>query len=67
MTRDAFKKWADTTVRYFTDEGTISKINRDFAVEIREYDPKLADLYVKLAEASEAIRKHLVARAGSGR
>jgi len=62
MTRDAFRKWADSTVRYFTDEGTVSKINRDFAAEIREHDPRLADLYVKLAEASEAIRKHLTER-----
>jgi hypothetical protein len=64
MTREAFRAWARTASKTFAAAGRVSTINRAFAERIRHYDAELADLYVRLAVANEAIRAHLLARAG---
>jgi hypothetical protein len=61
-TVEQFRTWATSTNRMFTRDGSVSHVNRDWAKELRPFDPVLADLYVKMAEANEAIRAHLAKR-----
>ena len=64
MTRDEFRAWAKRTVRFFHAEGPASKSNREWADKIRPFDAPLADLYLRVAEANEAVREHLEVRFG---
>ena len=63
LTLDQFRQWARDTVRMHYDGGAWSTSNRTWAERIRPHDAALADLYVRLAEAQEAIRAYLVKRA----
>jgi hypothetical protein len=64
MTIEQFRRWARQTARMHYDAGAWSTSNRDWAERIRPYDAELADLYVRLAEAQEAIRVYLMKRVG---
>ncbi len=63
-TREQVQTWAVTAARMFAKDGPLSHVTRDFAEELRPFDPKLADLYVQAAEVNEAIRAHLAKRTG---
>lgn len=63
-TIEQFRTWATTAARMFAEDGPLSTVNRSFAEEIRRFEPTLADLYVRAAEANEAIRAHLARRVG---
>ena len=54
MTREEFQRWTRNTVRYF--RGDPNRMTRQFAESVRPFDPDLADLYVKLADAHDTIR-----------
>jgi hypothetical protein len=61
-TMDQFRTWAQTTVRVFLRDGAVCRTSRNWADEVRPFDPVLADLYIDAAKANEAIRAHLAKR-----
>ena len=59
MNRAGFQSWVARARATFLGDGPVAKIDRAWAVLIRPHDPALADLYVRCAEANEAVRAHL--------
>jgi hypothetical protein len=60
MTRDAFRHWAARAKAIFAGDGPTDRTDREHAESVRPHDPALADLYVRCAEAHEAVRAHLM-------
>jgi hypothetical protein len=58
MTRDEFRHWSTRARAIFADEPIDGEV-RNHADSVRPHDPVLADLYVRCAEATEAVRAHL--------
>jgi hypothetical protein len=59
MTREEFRSWFRETMRIHADLDHPCSMIRDWADKMRPHDPELAALYVKEAEAVEAIFAHL--------
>ena len=62
MTREEFRLWAKRFAFWIGDDPR-SVANREWADNIRPHDPLLAQMYERLADATEAIRAHLINRA----
>jgi hypothetical protein len=61
MTIAEFRHWHHIVTAMFTQDPTNGA--RAWAEQVRPFDPALADLYVRSAEAHEAIYKHILSRA----
>jgi hypothetical protein len=61
LTREEFRNWVRIVKDLNAAFGPGSVASRAWAEKIRPYDHVLADLYVKSAEAQEAIQNHILA------
>lgn len=60
MNRSDFREWIGIAKRQYQEQAGPSLATRSFAVRVRPHDPELAGLYEKLADASDAIRAHIL-------
>jgi hypothetical protein len=58
MTRAQFRDQTTMMRDIFAHEGLVAKGTRAFAEAVRPHDSTLADLYLDVAKANEAIRRH---------
>ena len=63
MTVEQFRGWCRVQAALFASEGPTATLHRSFAATVRPFDPELAELYVRLAEALEAMRAHVSLKA----
>ena len=66
MTLSDFRHWSRTAACIFANDGPVAHITRDHAAKIRPFDLALSDLYLRAAEANEAIRAHLAEYQAAG-
>lgn len=59
MTREQFREWAIQARTMFSLDGADASTTRAFASDVRPHDPVLASLFVRCAEANEAVRAHV--------
>jgi hypothetical protein len=60
LTKEEFQNWVKRTSEFFR---TGSNSHREWAAQVEPFDPKLAELYRRVADARDEVMRYVLSRA----